>query len=82
MMTKLLFGTSREVRRVMRAKEDEMEGLAPFAILMLNNLRVVRFQTKDEMIDAMRNLKARDIECLAFRHWPETDGYTPIEAYS
>lgn len=36
------------------------EKQAPFAIIILTNLRVARFQTKDEWQDAMKNLRERD----------------------
>lgn len=53
--------------------------MKPYAILLLHNLRIVRFDTKDEMLDAMKTLAQQDRECLAFHLHNGTGVYVQME---
>jgi hypothetical protein len=46
---------------------------AKFAIVMLNTLRVVRFQTRDELTDAVRELAKREIDYIVFKYHAGTN---------
>lgn len=66
-------------------KLDEGNGYLerrPYAMIMLNNLRVVRFNTKAEMTDAMKGLAQKGIDAIGLRRYPEMENYTQLGIYS
>lgn len=52
-----------------------------FAILIIGTLRVVRFDSKDELQDALKTLRANDKAFLVFKWHHGLERYVPLEIW-
>lgn len=52
-----------------------------FVVMRLTDLKVARCAYKDELQDAIRALRTRDIGYVAFRWHPEAETYVQLEAH-
>jgi len=53
--------------------------MKPYAILILTQLRVAKFDTKDEFKDAIKNLQATDTPFIALKYNNGAELYTQLE---
>ena len=63
------------------SEEQTGESAAPFALIILKTLRVVRFQTKEEFFDAMKTLNERKTKFIGFKYHHGAGTYVMPEIY-
>ena len=52
-----------------------------FALIKMNTLKVVEFDSKEELTDAMKVLELKNINCIPLKHNPNLEQWYQLEPW-